>query len=143
MTEEKSKSRKLDEAREEWLAIRKQAGLEIDPENAEVTWIYAMAVDPYGIYGELPEALQQVGREYFARAPGNEVWVLFADLPKTIREALWQRHRSTLAFPAGLSCFDLDAKARRFRECQFHLGTEQETDLQDGLEFTPRERPIQ
>ena len=27
--------------REAWLAIRKEAGLKIDPETAEVTWTYA------------------------------------------------------------------------------------------------------
>jgi hypothetical protein len=44
---------------EEWLAIRRDAGLQIDPETAEVEWIYALTVDPYGIYPELPEEYQQ------------------------------------------------------------------------------------
>src|SRR5262249_4109293 len=33
---------------EEWLAIRKEAGLKIDPESAEVNWWYAQVADPYG-----------------------------------------------------------------------------------------------
>jgi hypothetical protein len=85
-----------------WLAIRKKAGRKIDPETAEVCWIYAQTLDPYGVYPEIPEEYQQVGREYFARSPGGDIWVLFGDLPKDTREALWERHKGKLAFPAGL-----------------------------------------
>jgi hypothetical protein len=87
---------------EEWLAIRKEAGLQIDPETAEVCWKYALTLDPYGIYPPLPEEYQQVGREYFARSPGSEIWVEFGDLPGATQEALWEKHRQNLAFPAGL-----------------------------------------
>jgi hypothetical protein len=86
-----------DEEREIWLAIRKEAGLKIDPETAEVTWIYALTDDPYGVYPVLPDDHLQVGREHFARAPGNDVWVHFGDLPKETREALWKKHSSELA----------------------------------------------
>ena len=86
---------------EQWLAIRKEAGLKIDPETAEVEWIYALTLDPYGVYPELPEEYRQVGREYFARSPGSDVWVLFGDLPDAIESALWEKHKSKLAFPAG------------------------------------------
>lgn len=65
-------------------------------------WRYALTLDPYGVHPELPEELQQVGREYFARRPGGEVWVEFGDLPKKTRDALWNQHKSKLAFPAGL-----------------------------------------
>jgi hypothetical protein len=68
---------------DEWLAGRREAGLKIDPKTAEVGWIYALTLDPYGVYGELPEELQQVGREHFARAPGTDIWVQFGDLPET------------------------------------------------------------
>ena len=51
-----------DDERKIWLAIRKEAGLKIDPETAEVEWIYALTLDPYGVYPEMPEELQQVGR---------------------------------------------------------------------------------
>jgi hypothetical protein len=90
---------------ENWLAIRKEAGRHIDPETAEVEWIYALTLDPYGIYPELPEEYRQVGREYFARSPGSDVWVQFGDLPEATRAALWKRHSSKLAFPAGLEFF--------------------------------------
>jgi hypothetical protein len=99
--------RKLTPEIEQWLQARKDEGLRIDPETAEVTWTYAQTLDPYGIYGDLPEECRQVGREYFARSPGREIWVHFHDLPDETREKLWQMHRSELAFPAGLPFFGL------------------------------------
>jgi hypothetical protein len=97
---------------EEWLAIRRDAGLQIDPETAEVEWIYALTVDPYGIYPELPEEYQQVGREYFAHCPGSDVWVRFGDLPEATEDALWQKYKSRLAFPAGLPWAGQDGRPR-------------------------------
>jgi hypothetical protein len=93
---------------EQRLAIRKEAGLKIDPETAEVEWIYAQTLDPYGVYPELPEECRQVGREYFARSPGSDIWVLFGDLPDATRIALWEKHKSKLAFPAGLEWLRMD-----------------------------------
>lgn len=101
-----------DRERKIWLAIRKEAGLKIDPETAEVEWIYAHTLDPYGVYPELPEECQQVGREYFARSPGSDVWVDFGDLPEATRDALWKKHRRKLAFPAGLEAL-FTAEERR------------------------------
>lgn len=90
---------------EEWLAIRKEAGLKIDPETAEVNWCYAQVADPYGVYPDLPEECDCVGRAYFARAQGSDVWVEFGDLPKATEEALWNKHKRRLGFPAGLEPF--------------------------------------
>jgi hypothetical protein len=84
-------------AEKKWLAIRKEAGLKIDPETAEVHWIYALTMDPYGVCPYLPEEYQQVGREYFARSPGSDVWVHFSDLPDATRDALRAK------IPAGLA----------------------------------------
>jgi hypothetical protein len=81
---------------EQWLAIRKQAGLQIDPETAEVDWIFAQTLDPYGVDPDLPEECQQVGREYFARSPGSDIWVWFGDLPDATREALYKKHEHKL-----------------------------------------------
>jgi hypothetical protein len=89
----------------QWLAIRKEAALQIDPETAEVEWTYAQTLDPYGIDPDLPEEYQCVGREYFARSPRSDVWVWFGDLPDAIRDVLWEKHKSRLAFPAGLPGF--------------------------------------
>ena len=82
--------------------IRRQAGLTIDPETAEVEWSYGLTFDPYGLEKDLPAELQGVGREYFARSPSSDIWVWFGDLPKQTQDALWAKHWSKLAFPAGL-----------------------------------------
>jgi hypothetical protein len=71
-----------------------------------------LTVDPYGVWPEPPEEYQQVGREYFARSPGSEVWVHFSDLPEATRDALWKKHRRKLAFPAGLEAL-FTAEERR------------------------------
>jgi hypothetical protein len=73
---------------EKWLAIREAEGLKIDPDTAEVDWEYRQTLDPYGVCPDLLEEFQQVGREYFARAPGSEVWVHFGDLPKETRASI-------------------------------------------------------
>jgi hypothetical protein len=92
-----------DQELKEFRSIRKQAAQHIDPETAEVEWIYVQITDPYGIDPDLPEVMQQVGRGYFARAPGSDIWVWFGDLPEATSTALWERHKQKLAFPAGLS----------------------------------------
>ena len=81
---------------EQFLAIRREEGLKIDPSTAECTWRYVLTLDPYGVLPDLPEECQQVGRECFARAPGSDVWVEFGDLPEETREAL--RKRGSSAF---------------------------------------------
>ena len=88
---------------ERWLAIRKEEALRIDPETAEVDWSYEQTLDPYDVLDEweLPGEFHQVGREYFARNPGSDIWVVFGDLPRAVRDALWKRHSRRLAFPAG------------------------------------------
>jgi hypothetical protein len=97
---------------DQFLAIRKEAGLKIDPATAEVCWIYAQTLDPYGLGLDIPEEYQQIGREYFARSPGTDIWVLFRDLPDETEKALWARHERDLAFPAGIENHD-GAKAER------------------------------
>jgi hypothetical protein len=84
-------------------SLRKAVGLHIDPETAEVWWTYAETTDPYGDYPPLPDEYQSVGRAYFARSPGNHLWIEFGDMPESTRTNLWERHKSKLAFPAGVS----------------------------------------
>jgi hypothetical protein len=91
-----------EEERENFREIRKQAGLLIDPITAEVDWWYVQVADPYGIDPDLPEELHSIGRGYFARASKSDMWVCFHDLPSATHDALWEKHKHNLAFPAGL-----------------------------------------
>jgi hypothetical protein len=95
---------------ERWLAMRKEEALKIDAETAEVAWWYAQTSDPYGVMDEweLPEEFHQIGREYFARAPGSDIWVLFGDLPPETKDKLWNKHKRKLAFPAGFEDFPVE-----------------------------------
>jgi hypothetical protein len=81
-------SQMKEEEIQQWLAIRKEAGLHIDPETAEVYWDFVHLLDPYGVDLDLPEEYQQIGRDYFARSPGSDVWVWFGDLSEETRNAL-------------------------------------------------------
>jgi hypothetical protein len=88
---------------EEWLAIRKEAGLHIDPETAELRWDYAEMSDPYCLYPMVEGPGQQVGREYFARSPGSDVWVWVGDLPDATADALGKRIEKSRDFGAPLN----------------------------------------
>lgn len=94
-----------EQEREKWYAIRREEALKINPQTAEVMWSYQYTLDPYGTERELPEEFRQVGREYFARAPGSDIWVWFYDLPRATEDALWEKHKAKLAFPAGVEEF--------------------------------------
>ena len=87
---------------EQWLAIRKEAGLRIDPATADVMWCHRFTIDPYDVYEDIAGEQQVVGRVYFACAPGSDIWVCFYDLPTKTRDRLWEMHRSRLCFPAGI-----------------------------------------
>jgi len=73
----------------EWVSIRKEAALHIDPETAEFTWCFTWDGDPYGI-SQFPE--DTFGKKSFARSPGSDVWVCDGDLP----DDFWSRHRSKI-----------------------------------------------
>jgi hypothetical protein len=90
MTTVENKEHAVPMTPEEWLAIRKEAGLRIDPATAKVACWYAQLVDPYGIYPDDPDA-NCVVRQEFARAPESDVWVNFVDLPKATVAALRER----------------------------------------------------
>jgi hypothetical protein len=88
-----------EEERQAWRAIRKELGLTVDPKTAEVMWTYAQTLDPYGIYPEVREECDQIGREYFARPSGSDVWVSFDDLPEPTIRALRQELKERQACP--------------------------------------------
>jgi hypothetical protein len=72
---------------QEFLSIRKEAGLKIDPATAAVTWQHAQILDPYGVRDLSPEE-DCVGAVLFARAPGSDVWVSQYELPTATVDAL-------------------------------------------------------
>ena len=76
---------------QEWLASRNEIGRQVDPEAVEVTWRFKHVLDPYGLCEPLPDNLQLIGREYFARSLDKEDWVSFDDLPNRTTDRLWQR----------------------------------------------------
>ena len=73
------------------MKMRRAAGLLIDPSTAVIDWNYAETLDPYGDLLPLLPLEEQVGREYFARAPGSDIRVHFGDLPDATRDAVWNR----------------------------------------------------
>jgi hypothetical protein len=77
-------------ARKEWLSVRKKEALRINPERAEVCCWYGQVLDPYGVH-DLPQEYDCVGRNYFARSAGNDVWVSFDDLPEAVVRRLYAR----------------------------------------------------
>jgi hypothetical protein len=85
---ERRKGNETEEGMRNWRAARREAGLRIDPEIAEVFCTYARTLDPYGIRPDLPKECQQIGREYFALSPRSDMWVLFEDLPPATQKAL-------------------------------------------------------
>ena len=87
---------------EQWLQVRKDSALLIDAETAEVTWWHAKTLDPYGVYPDDPPECQQIGRAYFARSPGGDMWVSFYDLSDEAREKLWKR----MELMEGMNDFD-------------------------------------
>ena len=74
---------------------RRAAGLLIDPSTAEIDWNYAQTLDPYSDGLPLLPQEEQVGREYFARAPDSDIWVCVGDLPDATRDAIWNRFENT------------------------------------------------
>ena len=66
---------------------RRAIGARINPETAEVWFAYGETLDPYGD-DDLPDELQQTGREWFTCDPVERVSVHFSDLPVATREAL-------------------------------------------------------
>jgi hypothetical protein len=58
----------------------------IDPDTAEVLCKFGPLVDPYRIHPDLWDEHDCVGRQYFYRRPGSDVWVEFGELPEATRE---------------------------------------------------------
>ena len=74
---------------EQWRAIWKEEGLRIDPKTAEIE---CQTPDRFG---------EEVAWEYFARAPGSDIWVPFDYLPAATVEALCGRPEPSITIENG------------------------------------------
>jgi hypothetical protein len=88
--EDENKEKSPEMTVEEWLAIRKAASQNIDPNTAEIYWDWAEVLDPYGVL-ELAEENHCLERSYFARDPESDIWVSFYDLPQATLDGLQKK----------------------------------------------------
>jgi hypothetical protein len=104
---------KLPDHIKNWLAIVKEAALEIDPETAEVIWDYAEEMDPYRIYPDLPEEFRGgVIRTLYFRSPWSDVCVWMGDLPNATRAALVEKYKADFALS---SCYPTTEQLEQLR----------------------------
>jgi hypothetical protein len=92
---------------------RRAAALLLDPSTAEINWWYAEGFDPYGDGLPLLPQEEQIGRRYFARAPGSDIHVCFRDLPEATRDAIWERFENTKGAKPALRVKVLKAPASK------------------------------
>jgi hypothetical protein len=76
---------------EKFHELMKSEGRKIDARSADISWGWGQVLDPYGVYAPLLEEERCIGRLYFARALGSDIWVEFGDLPDETSDALWDR----------------------------------------------------
>jgi hypothetical protein len=62
-----------------WTRERKEAGTRIDPNTAEIWWLYTRILDPYDDGIDPPE--DAVGQTWFAMDPVERIPVYVGDLP--------------------------------------------------------------
>jgi hypothetical protein len=74
----------------QWVASRKEVGRAIDIKTCELGCWYTLDLDPYIVHN-LPEELQQIGKNYFVRSPESRGWVHAGDLPDEVRAAMYER----------------------------------------------------
>jgi hypothetical protein len=84
-------------------AHRKEAGLKIDPETAEISWDKVNYFDPYGERPEISREYYSPVRGYFVCAPGTDDWIWCRDLPEATVAKLANRVSLSLANRVSLS----------------------------------------
>jgi hypothetical protein len=82
-----------DVSAKQFLESRKEAALKIDPATALISRSYVYALNPYGVYSRIPEICKDVFEDYYACAPGSNIWVYSQDLPEDTRCALEKKHK--------------------------------------------------
>ena len=96
MSKNQSEADSPDRTVDEILTMCREAALKIDPSTAEVVWWMIVPGDPYGLFPIPGDACAERG--FFARNPGDEIWVSFDDLPKPVAKVLLEKHGSKLFF---------------------------------------------
>jgi hypothetical protein len=71
-------------------ALRRAAGRLIDPETAEIACHAVGVVDPYG---DLPYHEDNIAKDFFARVPETDLWIVSGDLPKATFHRICKRGR--------------------------------------------------
>lgn len=107
--------RLTEEGLQQYKLYRNEARL-IDPETAEIKSENVRYEDPYRLFLDFPKD-EILTWQYFARAPGSDVWVAWQDLPQEVEFALWLKHRETdpgLRDP--LSCWSSFSNSEFFRD---------------------------
>ncbi len=84
----------------EWLAIRREEALKIDPENVEMCRHYRYNGDPYFVDPNCPEEWCYLDKAYFVSTHGSEMWVWDGDLPEETRKRIWNRPLKPVSSPA-------------------------------------------
>ena len=89
---------------EKWLAIRKEAGLKIDPETAEVDWDYGNDFDPYGVWDEweVPQEFEVVGRQRLGACSGKRCLGSFQRFARHRQRRVVGEASLADCFPRGL-----------------------------------------
>jgi hypothetical protein len=78
-------------------AERSVVGRRLNPSTAQVFFIYAQVVDPYGECDDLPPEADCVGREWFAMDPVERIAVHADDIPEETWILLDQKRRAANA----------------------------------------------
>lgn len=85
------KTRMITIRAEVWHELLEIAGAQIDPATAEVVWEWGQLGDPYGLSPDPPPEGECVGRLYWARAPGTNIWINFCHLTEETCAELRQK----------------------------------------------------
>ena len=78
---------------------RREAGLKIDPDTAEICMVYREGCDPYDIDPLLSREFKGGPiKTWFVRSPGSDIWIEEGDLPAATLDALREKQKTSEDF---------------------------------------------
>jgi hypothetical protein len=125
---EPSKVLEFPEEATEWLAVREDEALKIDPDTAEVWFDYGRYSDPYNLYPKMPDWAGDQrdhthDRLHFVRRYDGDVFVWAGHLPDDVRTAIWDgRQLEDYEIPFIKELTDLTSPIRFYRRCSTMCG---------------------